>query len=283
MSSARKSLSGHRQARGRARHLRRLDRDSPVGQARGPGRRREARAGQGRRRRHRGQASRTAIASRSPPSRRTRRTRHPVHTPIGEADRLAAGPSNVTARSGDGSIDIERINGRVRCVPATAASAGDSSRGDVNAHTGDGSIKLESVNGALNSNRRRQHRRRRQADERARADGRRQRTIHAEPGSTPTPTGTSRPATARSPSRCPTASAPSSTRTPATAASGWKTSRCRTSPARSAATPSAAAGAGGRECASAPATGRSRWRAAAKAPNSDGVQRATDHLTIRPP
>ena len=57
--------------------------------------------------------------------------------------------SDVAAKSGDGSIDIERIAGKVQL------RSGDGSiRGwklaDVTAHTGDGSIKLEDIDGPAN-------------------------------------------------------------------------------------------------------------------------------------
>ena len=60
------------------------------------------------------------------------------------------GASDVSARSGDGSIDIEQVTGRVQLRSGDGSIRGRSLAGDVNAHTGDGSIKLESVNGALN-------------------------------------------------------------------------------------------------------------------------------------
>ena len=60
------------------------------------------------------------------------------------------GTSDVSARSGDGSIDIEQVTGRVQLRSGDGSIRGRSLAGDVNAHTGDGSIKLESVNGTLN-------------------------------------------------------------------------------------------------------------------------------------
>src|SRR5437762_3749750 len=60
--------------------------------------------------------------------------------------------SDLKARSGDGSIDVEGVDGKV------ALSSGDGSiharriHGDVDAHTGDGSIRLDDVNGALTVN-----------------------------------------------------------------------------------------------------------------------------------
>jgi DUF4097 and DUF4098 domain-containing protein YvlB len=57
--------------------------------------------------------------------------------------------SNVAARSGDGSIDIERITGQLELRTGDGSIRGRSLSGDVRAHTGDGSIKLEGVTGAL--------------------------------------------------------------------------------------------------------------------------------------
>jgi DUF4097 and DUF4098 domain-containing protein YvlB len=58
--------------------------------------------------------------------------------------------SDVSARSGDGSIDIEQVTGRVQLHSGDGSIRGRSLAGDVNAHSGDGSIKFESVNGTLN-------------------------------------------------------------------------------------------------------------------------------------
>ncbi len=57
--------------------------------------------------------------------------------------------SDVAARSGDGSIDIERVTGRVQLRSGDGSIHGRLLGGDVNAHTGDGRIKLDGVNGAL--------------------------------------------------------------------------------------------------------------------------------------
>jgi DUF4097 and DUF4098 domain-containing protein YvlB len=58
--------------------------------------------------------------------------------------------SDVAARSGDGSIDIERIAGKVELRSGDGNIHGRELGGDVNAHAGDGSIKLDGVNGTLN-------------------------------------------------------------------------------------------------------------------------------------
>jgi DUF4097 and DUF4098 domain-containing protein YvlB len=58
--------------------------------------------------------------------------------------------SDVSARSGDGSIDIEKVTGKVQLRSGDGSINGRLLRGDVDAHTGDGSIKLADVNGDLN-------------------------------------------------------------------------------------------------------------------------------------
>src|SRR5262245_42975496 len=57
--------------------------------------------------------------------------------------------TNIAARSGDGSIDIESITGQVELRTGDGSIRGRRLSGDVRAHTGDGSIKLEGVTGAL--------------------------------------------------------------------------------------------------------------------------------------
>src|SRR5262245_7288462 len=57
--------------------------------------------------------------------------------------------SNVTARSGDGSIDVDPLSGRLELRTGDGSIRGRNLGGQVRAHTGDGSIKLEGVNGAL--------------------------------------------------------------------------------------------------------------------------------------
>lgn len=58
--------------------------------------------------------------------------------------------SDVTAKSGDGSIDVESLTGRLDLRSGDGSIRGRSLIGDVNAHTGDGSIHLDAVDGALN-------------------------------------------------------------------------------------------------------------------------------------
>lgn len=57
--------------------------------------------------------------------------------------------ADVSARSGDGSIDIEGIAGRVTLRSGDGSIRGRALGGEVDAHTGDGSIRIDGVNGAL--------------------------------------------------------------------------------------------------------------------------------------
>lgn len=57
--------------------------------------------------------------------------------------------SDVSARSGDGSIDIERVSGKLELRSGDGSIRGHQLGGEVKAHTGDGSIKLDEVNGTL--------------------------------------------------------------------------------------------------------------------------------------
>ncbi len=58
--------------------------------------------------------------------------------------------ADVSATSGDGSIDIERVTGRMELRSGDGSIRGRQLGGDVSAHTGDGSIRLDGVNGKLN-------------------------------------------------------------------------------------------------------------------------------------
>jgi DUF4097 and DUF4098 domain-containing protein YvlB len=57
--------------------------------------------------------------------------------------------SNIVAKSGDGSIDVERVTGRVDLRSGDGRIQARDLTGDVRAHTGDGSIKLDGVTGSL--------------------------------------------------------------------------------------------------------------------------------------
>jgi hypothetical protein len=59
--------------------------------------------------------------------------------------------SNVAAKSGDGSIDIERISGRLDLRSGDGSIHARDVTGDLKVHTGDGSIKLEGLNGGLDA------------------------------------------------------------------------------------------------------------------------------------
>lgn len=57
--------------------------------------------------------------------------------------------ANISAKSGDGSIDVERIGGRLELRSGDGSIRGRELGGEVRAHTGDGSIRLDGVSGAL--------------------------------------------------------------------------------------------------------------------------------------
>lgn len=61
----------------------------------------------------------------------------------------APAASIIAARSGDGSIDVERMTGRLELRSGDGSIRGRDLGGAVTAHTGDGSIKLGGVAGAL--------------------------------------------------------------------------------------------------------------------------------------
>ena len=58
--------------------------------------------------------------------------------------------SDVRARSGDGSISIERITGTLDLRSGDGSIRGNDLAGKLSAHTGDGSIKLEAIKGGVN-------------------------------------------------------------------------------------------------------------------------------------
>ncbi|MBZ5556652.1 MAG: DUF4097 domain-containing protein [Acidobacteriia bacterium] len=61
----------------------------------------------------------------------------------------APATADVAARSGDGSIDVERISGRLELKSGDGTIHGRDLGGAVTAHSGDGSIRLDGVSGAL--------------------------------------------------------------------------------------------------------------------------------------
>jgi DUF4097 and DUF4098 domain-containing protein YvlB len=61
----------------------------------------------------------------------------------------APATSNLRASSGDGSITVERISGRLDLRSGDGSIRGRDLGGDVKAHTGDGSIRLDGMSGAL--------------------------------------------------------------------------------------------------------------------------------------
>jgi len=59
--------------------------------------------------------------------------------------------SNVVAKSGDGSVDVEGVTGRVELRSGDGSIRARQLAGDVTAHTGDGSIALDGKFSALNA------------------------------------------------------------------------------------------------------------------------------------
>ena len=57
--------------------------------------------------------------------------------------------SNLLAKSGDGSIMVEKISGRLELRSGDGSIRGRDLAGDVKAHTGDGSIRLDGVHGSI--------------------------------------------------------------------------------------------------------------------------------------
>lgn len=73
------------------------------------------------------------------------------HNDRGTARLIVSVPadSNVTAHSGDGSIDIARVNGKVELTSGDGAIHASEIAGQLRVHTGDGSIRVDDVNGVL--------------------------------------------------------------------------------------------------------------------------------------
>lgn len=59
--------------------------------------------------------------------------------------------ANVLARTGDGTIRIERVEGRVELRTGDGSVKGADLKGDVTVDTGDGSVTLQDVDGALDA------------------------------------------------------------------------------------------------------------------------------------
>lgn len=57
--------------------------------------------------------------------------------------------SNILARSGDGSILIERVGGRLELRTGDGSVHGSDLRGDLRVHTGDGSVRLDDIDGPI--------------------------------------------------------------------------------------------------------------------------------------
>lgn len=59
--------------------------------------------------------------------------------------------ANIAAKSGDGSIDIERLSGNLDLRSGDGSIHARDITGDLKVHTGDGSIKLDGLTGALDA------------------------------------------------------------------------------------------------------------------------------------
>ncbi|HTK27967.1 MAG TPA: DUF4097 family beta strand repeat-containing protein [Vicinamibacterales bacterium] len=59
--------------------------------------------------------------------------------------------TDLVAKSGDGSIDVERIAGHLELRSGDGGIRGRDLEGDLRVHTGDGSIKIDGLNGALDA------------------------------------------------------------------------------------------------------------------------------------
>jgi hypothetical protein len=56
---------------------------------------------------------------------------------------------NLVARSGDGSISLERIEGRIELNTGDGSLSGEALAGTLRAHSGDGSIRFEDIQGSV--------------------------------------------------------------------------------------------------------------------------------------
>jgi hypothetical protein len=90
---------------------------------------------------------RISIEARKPPGGRAM-----IHLgPSPSAKLVASVPQkcNVLARSGDGSIAIERVTGKLELDTGDGSVRGSDLAGQLRAHTGDGSMKFESITGPV--------------------------------------------------------------------------------------------------------------------------------------
>jgi len=90
---------------------------------------------------------RISIEARKPPGRRAVIRLGPSPS----AKLVASVPQNcnVLARSGDGSITIERVRGKLELDTGDGSVRGSDLAGQLRAHTGDGSMKFESISGPV--------------------------------------------------------------------------------------------------------------------------------------
>jgi len=90
---------------------------------------------------------RISVEARKPPGGRAM-----IHLgPSPSAKLVASVPQtcNVLARSGDGSITIERVTGKLELDTGDGSVRGADLAGQLRAHTGDGSMKFESISGPV--------------------------------------------------------------------------------------------------------------------------------------
>ena len=71
------------------------------------------------------------------------------HSPSAKLIASVPASANVTARTGDGSIDVERITGTLDLHSGDGGIRAREVQGHLRASTGDGSIRLEEVDGSL--------------------------------------------------------------------------------------------------------------------------------------
>ena len=72
------------------------------------------------------------------------------HTPTAKLIVSVPRAANVVARSGDGSIHIERVDGRIELRTGDGSVRATEISGDVLIHTGDGSVTINDADGRLN-------------------------------------------------------------------------------------------------------------------------------------
>ena len=146
------AVPGDRHPRPVADDVRRVGGSQVVGPARGARRDREAGVGQDAGRGHPGVGR--AVRQQRSPSRsrsRTARRRRSASSVSPSARIVASVPAhcNLIVRSEDGSIRIERVDGKIDLRSGDGSVTGIDLTGTVRVHTGDGSMRFDNVSGAL--------------------------------------------------------------------------------------------------------------------------------------